>query len=123
MPARRDGPPRQPPDHHRRDQLHDPHRSDGWGAHPPPLTRPESYFLTNGTGSDGWGACNAAAGCKQYKESNLTEMDVDEIGIYEPCNSASNLAYYRTAIGVCDHDGWAMPATSQQVRARGGAPY
>mmetsp|Transcript_26570 Transcript_26570/g.71212 ORF Transcript_26570/g.71212 Transcript_26570/m.71212 type:complete len:284 (+) Transcript_26570:71-922(+) len=75
----------------------------------------ESYFLTNGTGSDGWGACNAAAGCKQYKESNLTEMDVDKIGIYEPCNSASNLAYYRTAIGVCDHDGWAMPATSQQA--------
>ena len=55
----------------------------------------ESYFLTNGTDTDGWGACNAAAGCKQYKESNLTAMDVDAIGIYEPCNSASNLAYYR----------------------------
>jgi len=73
----------------------------------------ESYFLTNGTGEDGWGACNAAAGCKQYKESNLTAMDVDAIGIYEPCNSASNLAYYRTAIGVCDHDGWAMSSESQ----------
>jgi hypothetical protein len=35
-------------------------------------------------------------------------MDVDGIGIYEPCNSASNLAYYRTALGVCDHDQWSM---------------
>jgi len=33
---------------------------------------------------------------------------VGGIGIYEPCNSASNLAYYHTALGVCRHESWAM---------------
>lgn len=54
-----------------------------------------------------------ASRCKQYKELNLTKLDVDAIGIYEPCNSVSNLAYYRTAMGVCDHKGWFMPKESQ----------
>jgi len=75
----------------------------------------QSYYETNGTGTDSWGACTEAAGCKMYKESNLTHMDVADIGIYEPCNSASNLAYYRTAMGVCDHEGWVMGEDSQQA--------
>jgi hypothetical protein len=34
----------------------------------------QSYFLTNGTSDDGWGACDANAGCKMYAESNLTAV-------------------------------------------------
>jgi hypothetical protein len=75
----------------------------------------KSYYLTNGTDDDAWGACSEEAGCPQYQENNLTAMDVDGIGIYEPCNSASNLAYYHTAIGVCQHEGFAMDASSQQA--------
>ena len=79
-----------------------------------------SYYSTNGTGTDSWGGCNAQVyeesnhtKCKQYKESNYTHMDAGDIGVFEPCNSASNLAYYRTAIGVCDHANWAMGEDSQ----------
>jgi len=68
----------------------------------------KSFYVTNGSATDAWGACDEAAGCKMYAESNYTHLDVDDIGIFEPCNSASNLAYYRTAMGICDHSGWAM---------------
>jgi hypothetical protein len=40
-------------------------------------------------------------------------MDIDGIGIYEPCNSAANLAYYHTALGVCNHEGFAMDTDAQ----------
>lgn len=111
----------------------------------------QSYFLANGTSTDGWGACDAAAGCKMYAESNLTavrhflqiilvfflvwfehflslrlyeccasrigwsQLDVDGIGIYEPCNSVSNMAYYRTGMGICAHTGWAMDESAQSA--------
>lgn len=71
------------------------------------------FFITNGTAGDGWGACSAEAGCKQYMENNYTALDVDAIGIFEPCNSVSNLAYYKTALGICNHEGWAMREDSQ----------
>ena len=43
------------------------------------------------------------------------QLDVAGIGIYEPCNSVSNMAYYRTAMGVCAHGGWAMDANAQSA--------
>ena len=64
------------------------------------------FFITNGTADDGWGLV-LRAGCKQYMENNYG-VDVDAIGIFEPCNSVSNLAYYKTALGICNHEGWAM---------------
>jgi hypothetical protein len=36
----------------------------------------KSYYDTNGTDTDSWGACTAEAGCKQYKENNLTAVSI-----------------------------------------------
>ena len=31
------------------------------------------------------------------------------MSIYEPCNYASNVAYYHTVTEICDHEGWSLP--------------
>ena len=35
-------------------------------------------------------------------------MDFTLTGIYEPCNYASNFAYYHVVTSICDHTGWSM---------------
>ena len=52
--------------------------------------------------ADPWGSCNASTGCKEYKEMNETRLDVSGVLVYEPCNTVSNAAYYRTAANLCD---------------------
>ncbi len=37
--------------------------------------------------------------------------------IYEPCNYASNLAYYHTATEICAKERWSLP--TDQVKAMG----
>ena len=80
-----------------------------------------AYWDANGTASDGWGACTAATGCHEYRELNLTALDVDGVQIFEPCNSVSNLAFYKAALGVCARDAasWAVPADAREALVAG----
>jgi len=67
-----------------------------------------AYHDSNGTGNDTWGSCLGNGHCHQYHEQNLTVQDYHSIGIYEPCNYASNFAYYHVVTSICDHTGWSM---------------
>merc|ERR1719348_1866237 len=67
------------------------------------------YHDENGTNSDSWGSCLGEGHCHQYHEQNLTFQDYHNIGIYEPCNYASNLAYYHVVTMICDNTEWSLP--------------
>ena len=55
------------------------------------------YFEMDGFGNDTWGSRNDN---KTWFENNATAQD-NGIIIYEPCNYASNIAYYHPATEVC----------------------
>ena len=60
------------------------------------------YHDTDGAGSnDTWGSCLGNGHCHEYHEQNLTTQEYHNIGIYEPCNYASNVAYYHVATQIC----------------------
>ena len=59
------------------------------------------YFETNGSGEDTWGNIKANA---SWFENNATAQD-NGIVIYEPCNYASNVAYYHDATEMCQQRG------------------
>ena len=46
-------------------------------------------------------------------------QEYHSIGIYEPCNYASNLAYYHMVTMICDNQEWSLPAeyTKAMVQA------
>merc|ERR1711942_385801 len=66
------------------------------------------YHDMDGAGNDTWGSCLGTGHCHQYHEQNLTVQDYHSIGIYEPCNYASNFAYYHVVTSICDHTGWSI---------------
>ena len=53
-------------------------------------------YATNSSYS--WGKPNGTG----YIEYDPRPMDLDNITVYETCNFASNMGYYRTMLGVCD---------------------
>jgi len=53
-----------------------------------------------------------------YHEQNLTFQEYHNIGIYEPCNYASNLAYYHVVTMICDNTEWTLPAMYQKAMAQ-----
>lgn len=53
-------------------------------------------YATNGSYS--WGKANGTG----FIEYDPRPMDLQNITVYETCNFASNMAYYRTMLGVCD---------------------
>ena len=67
------------------------------------------YHDMDGAGNDTWGSCLGNGHCHQYHEQNLTEQEYHNIGIYEPCNYASNLAYYHVVTMICDNQDWSLP--------------
>jgi len=67
------------------------------------------YHDMDGVGNDTWGSCLGTGHCHQYHEQNLTVQDYHNIGIYEPCNYASNLAYYHVVTMICDNKEWSLP--------------
>ena len=60
------------------------------------------YFLNNGFDEDPWGQ---SAYNSSWLESNATAQDLYSILIYEPCNYASNIAYYHGANEICKNEG------------------
>ena len=58
-----------------------------------------TYLDTDGVGSsDTWGSCLGNG--HEYHEQTLTTQDYHNIGIYEPCNYASNAAYYNVVTSI-----------------------
>ena len=54
------------------------------------------YWLSNGTVTDTWGGTKLV-----YMEENTTNTDFLGMMIYEPCNYASNVAYYHATTEIC----------------------
>merc|ERR1719348_1658993 len=77
-----------------------------------------TYHATNGTGDDTWGSILNTTDCPAYHEQNLTLQEYKNIGIYEPCNYASNLAYYHVVTMVCEHTEWNLPKDYQLAIAQ-----
>merc|ERR1711942_237642 len=67
------------------------------------------YHDMDGADNDTWGSCLGSGHCHRYHEQNLTVQDYHNIGIYEPCNYASNLAYYHVVTMICDNKEWSLP--------------
>ena len=78
-----------------------------------------AYFQSNGTSSDymgqtdHWGGCtpdtpNTRCDVGNYKEDTLTYFGDEKMIIYEPCNYASNIAYYHAATRICDYPNWSV---------------
>ena len=73
------------------------------------------YFDEDGCGTqDTWGEwepkCVEVGFCEHYHEQNLTAQEFHSIEIYEPCNYASNYAYYHDTTEICNHMGsFSMP--------------
>ena len=57
-----------------------------------------NYFQNDGFDDDPWGE---SAYNSSWLEKNATKQDLYEILIYEPCNYASNIAYYHGATEIC----------------------
>jgi len=75
------------------------------------------YFKSNGTShdymnqTDYWGGCtpetpDTRCPVGDYKEDTLVFFGDEKMIIYEPCNYASNLAYYHSATRICDYPDW-----------------
>ena len=45
---------------------------------------------------------------QRWFELNCTIQEFGSVSIYEPCNYASNVAYYHTVTEICDHEGWTI---------------
>jgi hypothetical protein len=64
-----------------------------------------SYANSGGSGSDPWPRCEA----KKWFEYNCTTQDYGQMPIFEPCNYASNVAYYHTVTEICARQEWNIP--------------
>ena len=86
--------------------------SDGawWGM--------KEYHATNGAGNDTWGSCLDTGHCHKYHEQNLTVQEYHNISIYEPCNYASNVAYYHVVTSICDYSDWSLSSPYQLAMAQ-----
>ena len=53
---------------------------------------------------------------QHFLEHNCTVQEYGNIPIWEPCNYASNVAYYHDFIEICHHKGWSFPSESGSFR-------
>jgi len=75
------------------------------------------YYKTGGGQGDAWGSKPS-----QFEERNVTFFPVGQTGllVYEPCNYASNIAYYQMAVGLASpNHRWSLKA--EEVRGLGQA--
>jgi len=77
-----------------------------------------SYHDTDGVGNDTWGSCLGTGHCHEYHEQNLTNQEYHGIGIYEPCNYASNMAYYHVVTSICKYQDWSISKEYQIAMAQ-----
>lgn len=86
----------------------------------------ESYWNTNGTKSDYkgkadfWGRCFGKNGDPDCSSGDYAEYDEGDEGyfgdqkmyVYEPCNYASNIAYYHSVTKICDYPDWQQDSSA-----------
>eukprot|EP00095_Tigriopus_kingsejongensis_P001829 maker-scaffold10_size831480-snap-gene-4.12 protein:Tk01829 transcript:maker-scaffold10_size831480-snap-gene-4.12-mRNA-1 annotation:"hypothetical protein AURANDRAFT_63034" len=63
------------------------------------------YANSGGSIDDVWPPCET----DRWYENNCTTQEYGSVPIYEPCNYASNVAYYHTAIELCKRTDWTIP--------------
>ena len=81
------------------------HPAQCWDDTHPDLRRAEDaawqgmidYFLNDGFEADAWGPKEGSA----WSEQNATAQDLYGVVICEPCNYASNVAYFHDATEMC----------------------
>jgi hypothetical protein len=77
------------------------------------------YFQSNGTDTDymnrtdHWGECTPELNQTRcpvgdYAEKKIGLFGDEQIVIFEPCNYASNVAYYHAATRICDYPDWSV---------------
>jgi len=67
----------------------------------------------NPAGADNWYPCDSdIEPHRMWHERNCTVQPYGNIPIWEPCNYASNIAYYRTVVEQCTRKSWSMPQDS-----------
>jgi len=69
--------------------------------------------------TDHWGGCtpetpNTRCPVGDYKDRKIGQFGVEKMTIYEDCNYASNVAYYRSATRICDYPDWAVDSDQQK---------
>ena len=64
-----------------------------------------AYAASQGSATDPWLPCPQ----ERWFEDNCTTQAVGNMPIYEPCNYASNVAYYHTVTEICAKQDWALP--------------
>ena len=73
------------------------------------------YSSTQGDPSrnDTWVQCESNIKPKDFNsrwfEKNCTVQEYGNMPIWEPCNYASNLAYYHTTTEICSRQQWNLP--------------
>jgi len=88
-----------------------------------------AYFLSNGTDkdyqnrTDHWGQCkntqdNPRCLVPPYLEKVSGNFGSDKMLIYEPCNYASNIAFYHSTTRICDYPDWSIDAEQQNSLKR-----
>ena len=60
----------------------------------------------NPANNDTWHTCNERG---KWFEYNCTVQEYGGMPIFEPCNYASNVAYYHTAVEICGRKEWSLP--------------
>ena len=76
------------------------------------------YSDQNGVPGDEWGMCLGSGHCVTYFEQNATQQIFHNITIYEPCNYASNMAFYHVTTQICDRrDAGEYSMDSESIRA------
>lgn len=87
------------------------------------------YFKSNGTAhdymnqTDYWGGCVPGNGTRcpvgNYEEYLANKaggmFGADKMVVYEPCNYASNVAYYHAATRICDYPDFVIDADNQNA--------
>ena len=65
------------------------------------------YSATKGNPpEDPWIQCTEKG---KWFEVNCTVQEYGQMSIWEPCNYASNLAYYHTVTEICARQEWNLP--------------
>ena len=87
------------------------------------------YFKSNGTAhdymnqTDYWGGCVPGNGTRcpvgnyeEFVKNKAGGLFGDEkMQVFEPCNYASNVAYYHAATRICDYPDFSIDATNQNA--------
>ena len=87
------------------------------------------YFESDGTQNDYMGRTDKWGGCTphssdprcpvgDYQEDTSVVWNKEGMIIYEPCNYASNIAYYHSALRVCDYPDWSVDNDHQLALKR-----